>query len=223
MAVREIIDLTGRHEEMARDPYPVYAQVRARGPVHWVRTEEGGESWMVVGYEEARAALADPRFSKEWYTGPDDEAAGISRHMLDSDPPRHTRLRRLVAREFTGRRVAALRPRIQQVTDELLDAMLPLGRADLIESLAFPLPMTVICELLGVPDLDRGRFRRWSQALVGDGDLLVDGEPADAAMSECTGDAEPRPPSGLLPLRLRAPQPNTRAGPHRQKRHTAPP
>lgn len=88
--------------------------------------------------------------------------------MLDSDPPRHTRLRRLVARAFTARRVESLRPRVQQITDELLDAMAarPDRRADLIAAFAAPLPMTVICELLGVPGLDRQRFRSWSGEIV---------------------------------------------------------
>jgi cytochrome P450 len=86
--------------------------------------------------------------------------------MLDADAPVHTRLRRLVAREFTTRRVAALQPRIQAVTDELLDAALREPVADLVEALALPLPMTVICELLGVPDLDRKSFRGWSNDIV---------------------------------------------------------
>jgi cytochrome P450 len=94
--------------------------------------------------------------------------------MLESDAPRHTRLRKLVAREFTPRRIEALRPRVQQITDELLDAALPLGRADLIESFAFPLPITVICELLGVPDLDRTAFSGWTRRLIGEGDGYED-------------------------------------------------
>ena len=81
--------------------------------------------WLVVGYEEARAALADPRFSKDWRTlHPGGDISAVSTNMLESDPPRHTRLRALVAREFTFRRVEALRPRVQRITDELLDAML---------------------------------------------------------------------------------------------------
>jgi cytochrome P450 len=85
-----------------------------------------------------------------------------------SDPPDHTRLRRLVTKGFTPRRIDALAPRIQQITDELLDAMLaePSRRADLVAAFAFPLPMTVICDLLGVPELDRDAFRRWSNEMV---------------------------------------------------------
>jgi cytochrome P450 len=90
----------------------------------------------------------------------------IGRYLLLSDPPEHTRLRGLVSRAFTMRRVEALRPRIQEITDELLDAMLPLGRADLVESFAYQLPITVICELLGVPEMDRTEFRKLSTEVV---------------------------------------------------------
>ncbi|OAH09440.1 cytochrome P450 family protein [Streptomyces jeddahensis] len=167
------IDLSEYGEAFTADPHVVYAELRERGPVHRVRLgppspAEGQEVWLVVGYEEARAALADPRLAKDMsklgYVGLDVERIGP--HMLMSDPPEHSRLRRLVAREFTARRVEALRPRVQQITDELLDQMVPLGHADLVESLAFPLPMTVICELLGVPDIDRAAFRRMSNEVV---------------------------------------------------------
>lgn len=164
----EIVDLTAYGEEFTADPYPIYAKLREQGPVHRVRTVDNGELWLVVGHEAVRSALADPRFSKNWRTlDPLAEMNSISANMLEADPPHHTRLRKLVAREFTGRRVEALQPRIQQITDELLDAMLPPGRADLVDALAFPLPMTVICELLGVPSLDRDAFRQWSNVIVG--------------------------------------------------------
>lgn len=214
----DIVDLTALGEDFVTDPYPVYAELRARGPVHRVRTRDG-EMWLVVGYEEARAALADQRLAKDWHGltggafedagygagadphGGDDAYGGggygggaepygggadacgsgaepyggeavvtVGRNMLESDPPRHTRLRKLVAREFTARRVAALRPRVEAITEELIDAMLPAGRADLVASFAFPLPITVICELLGVPDLDRETFSGWTRAILGDDD-----------------------------------------------------
>jgi cytochrome P450 len=167
----EVIDL-GRYGDAFRtDPHPVYAELRARGPVHRVRPPGAGpehETWLVVGYEEARAALADPRLAKDatkvGMTFLDEEHIG--RHLLGVDPPDHTRLRSLVTRAFTPRRVEQLRPRIQQITDELLDVMLPHGRADLVESFAFPLPITVICELLGVPEMDRAAFRKMSTEVV---------------------------------------------------------
>ncbi|WP_037621583.1 cytochrome P450 family protein [Streptomyces aureus] len=164
-----MIDLGEYGARFAEDPHPVYAELRALGPVHRVRLpppDQGHETWLVVGYEEARAALADPRLAKkaEGFVFYGDDLIG--EHMLLSDPPQHTRLRTLIAGEFTGRRVAALRPRIQEITDELLDAMLPRGRADLVESFAYPLPLTVICELLGVPEPDRPAFRALSTEIV---------------------------------------------------------
>ncbi|WP_406472122.1 cytochrome P450 [Streptomyces sp. NBC_01615] len=176
-----MIDLGEYGTGFTRDPYPVYAALRERGPVHWVRTPPPGayEGWLVVGYEEARAALADPRLSKDstkrGLNSLDEELMG--RYVLITDPPEHTRLRSLVAGAFTMRRVEALRPRVQQITDELLDAMLPKGRADLVDSFAYPLPMTVICELLGIPDIDRVAFRALSSEIVapsgGDSELAA--------------------------------------------------
>ncbi|MFD5567839.1 cytochrome P450 family protein [Streptomyces cadmiisoli] len=173
----ETVDLGEYGAQFLADPHTVYARLRARGPVHRVRLpppDSHRETWLVVGYQEARAALADPRLAKDGarigVTFLDEELIG--KYLLITDPPQHTRLRSLVSRGFTARRVEALLPRIQQITDELLDAMLPLGRADLVESLSFPLPITVICELLGVPELDRAEFRALSTEVVAptDGD-----------------------------------------------------
>ncbi|MGW5423322.1 cytochrome P450 family protein [Streptomyces sp. NPDC003943] len=163
-----VIQLGEYGADFTADPYPYYAKLRESGPVHEVVTPDGMPAWLVVGYEEARAALADQRLSKSFSDfgpeRPQDEIIGPN--LLILDPPDHTRLRKLVAGEFTGRRVEALRPRVQELTDELLDAMAPAGRADLVDSFAFPLPITVICELLGVPTADRDTFRAWSNALV---------------------------------------------------------
>nr|WP_269856422.1 cytochrome P450 [Streptomyces sp. RPT161] len=167
MGEHEVIDLTALGADFVRDPYPVYAALRARGPVHRVRIPEGAEAWLVVGYEAGRAALTDPRLSKQWKKAAADfplTSPSAGPHMLNSDPPDHARLRKLVVREFTARRVQGLAPRVQEITDGLLDAMLaaPDGRANLVEALSFPLPIAVICELLGVPMLDRAAFRDWS-------------------------------------------------------------
>ncbi|MEU2280591.1 cytochrome P450 [Streptomyces sp. NPDC013178] len=167
----DVIDLGEWGDGFRRDPHPVYARLRERGPVHRVRLPQPDahhETWLVVGYEEARAALADPRLAKDGsrigVTFLDEELIG--KYLLVADPPQHTRLRALVSRAFTMRRVEELRPRIQQITDDLLDAMLPHGRADLVDSLAYPLPITVICELLGVPEMDRTEFRKLSTEAV---------------------------------------------------------
>ncbi|MFI6037339.1 cytochrome P450 [Streptomyces sp. NPDC051315] len=167
----DVIDLEAFGDAFRRDPHAVYARLRERGPVHRVHppgSDATYATWLVVGYEEARAALADPRLVK------DGERIGaafldeqvIGKHMLVTDPPQHTRLRGLVSRAFTMRRVEELRPRVRRITDDLLDAMLPHGRADLVESFAYPLPITVICELLGVPEMDRAAFREMSTEVV---------------------------------------------------------
>ncbi|MGP4111194.1 cytochrome P450 family protein [Streptomyces sp. 4N509B] len=171
-----IVDLADLSRELgtdfASDPYPTFAELRRRGPVHRIRMARGTDGWLVVGYDEVRATLADPRLSKEWRRAAEKLRklrVSTGYHMLGADPPDHTRLRRLVTREFTPERLRSLAPRVQQITDELLAAMLsaPEGRADLVTGLAFPLPITVICELLGVPHLAREHFRTWSNTLLG--------------------------------------------------------
>lgn len=165
-------DLAAMGDSFTRDPYPVYAALRERGPVHRVRTPEGFDAWLVVGHEAARQALTDARLSKAWANASPGTGIRIvspGPHMLIADPPDHTRLRKLIARHFTPRRIAALEPRVREITEGLLDAMLALpgGRADLVDTLAFPLPISVIGELLGVPVADRERFRAWTDDLLG--------------------------------------------------------
>lgn len=167
----EVIDLGEFGEGFRTDPHPVYARLREHGPVHRVRLQvpdEHHETWLVVGYEEARAAFTDPRLAKDGskigVTFLDEQLIG--KYLLVADPPQHTRLRGLITRAFTMRRVEQLRPRIRQITDDLLDEMLPHGRADLVDSFAYPLPITVICELLGVPEMDRKEFRKLSTEAV---------------------------------------------------------
>ncbi|MEU4419317.1 cytochrome P450 [Actinoplanes sp. NPDC024001] len=173
------------------DPHPVYAHWRRTGPVTRTRLPSGLSAWLVTRYEDARRALADPRLSKQsgFSVGssatanqPVGPAAVLSRHMLAVDPPDHTRLRRLVSAAFTARRIEGLRPRIEEITRDLLDAVEGREQADLIDAFAFPLPIQVICELLGVPADDRDAFREWSNVIVAGsqaGDRL---EPAIRAM-----------------------------------------
>ncbi|MEW2292930.1 cytochrome P450 [Streptomyces sp. NPDC006743] len=210
---RNIVDLAALGEPFTRDPYPVYARLRAQGPVHRIRMPEGGaEAWLVVGYEAGRAALADPRLTKDWAkASPALPLGPVSSgpHMLSSDPPDHTRLRRLVAREFTARRVEELAPRVQKTTDALLDRMLaaPDGRADLVEALSFPLPISVICELLGVPDLDRVSFRTWSNDAIGASDVTRRKAAAAAMaryMRELVSGKRQRPGEDLLSALIHA-------------------
>ncbi|WAU83429.1 cytochrome P450 [Streptomyces sp. Qhu-G9] len=175
MVAGPVVDLRELGGDFTRDPYPVYAELRAAGPVHRVLDPDGEEVWLVVGHDACRSAFTDPRLSRDWrksgnmaqIVNTEQDQPALA-HMLMSDPPDHTRLRRLVAKEFTPRRIEALAPRVQQIADESLDAMLAAEdrRADLVASFAFPLPMTVICELLGVPALDRAAFRGWSNEMV---------------------------------------------------------
>ncbi|ALG11010.1 cytochrome P450 family protein [Kibdelosporangium phytohabitans] len=132
-----------------------------------------GTTWLVSGFEEGRALLSDPRLSRDERKGPEalrelawKNRAGMSmgRHLLDEDPPNHTRLRGQIKKAFTPRRVENLRPRAQEITDALLDTVS--GEVDLIDALAFPLPMTIMCELLGLPEEDRADFRVWGAELA---------------------------------------------------------
>lgn len=202
------VDLRG-FQDFTANPYPYYAKMRAEGPVHTIRTDDFERVWLIVGYEEGRAALADQRLGKDWRTTPYATGAGdpINANMLEMDAPHHTRLRKLVAREFTARRIESLRPRVQQITDELLDAMVPAGHGDLVDALAFPLPMTVICELLGVPDLDRNEFRRLSNDIVAPKTAQEEGEAGrsmGAYLVELIEDKRCSPGDDLLSALIRA-------------------
>ncbi|WP_405668210.1 cytochrome P450 [Streptomyces sp. NBC_00055] len=167
-----------------QDPYPTYAAMRSACPVQAVPSGSGGRlSYLVTGYAEAREALADARLSKDtaaFFAGKESKRRlhpAVAHNMLSSDPPRHTRLRKLVTRAFTTGAVAELRPFIARVTDDLLDQW-PVGEPfDFVTGLAVPLPVIVICELLGVPEEDRPDIRRWS------GELFAAGQPGviDAA------------------------------------------
>ncbi len=147
----------------------MHARLRAQRPVSAVIMPGGTPAWLVTGYAEARAALADPRLRKSppgWHPPPDSIYAALEGHMLNSDPPDHARLRRLVNKAFTARRVERLRPRIAAITAELLDEMSTQREVDLLASFAFPLPITVICELVGIPVADRDDFRKWSASII---------------------------------------------------------
>jgi cytochrome P450 len=188
-------------KEFFTDPHALYARLREQRPVARAVSPLGLRMWMITRYADARAALVDPRLAKSGA----DLAVLIERHlstpehrmqfadvlmghMLNSDPPDHTRLRKLVNRAFTGRAIAALRPRIEAIAAELTDAMAARVEAgedtlDLLDAFAFPLPMTVICEILGVPDGERDDFRRWSNMVLSSEGAAEDRTAAAAAMA----------------------------------------
>ncbi len=149
---------------------PQYARLREQEPLSRVRLPYGEDAWLAVRHEDVRTVFGDARFSRAVAETRDEPRVSphpAGRSLLSMDPPEHSRLRRLVSKAFTARRVEQLRPRARQIADDLLDAMVASGPpADLIESLAVPLPITVICELLGVPVADRVRFRSWAEAIL---------------------------------------------------------
>jgi cytochrome P450 len=150
--------------EFLADPYPTYHRLRDEDPVH----HSPMDFWVLTRYEDVAAVLRDPRFIKEPLVSMVAARFGVSvppgvgLSMLDRDPPDHTRLRSLVSKAFTPRVVEGLRPRIQKMVDELITRAEAVGTMDLIEEFAYPIPVNVICEMLGVPVEDHERFKGWS-------------------------------------------------------------
>jgi cytochrome P450 len=170
------------------DPYPTYAQLRQEAPVARF-APRGLPFYSVSRHEDVASVLRDPRFSAEKV--PEELFAPgvpqgfrrlgelLARMMLVRDPPDHTRLRALVSKAFTPRVVAGLRPRIESVVAHLLDAAEEAGSMDGIRDLATPLPVVVIAELLGVPGVDRDRFKRWSDRIA----VVLDGSVRGAGLA----------------------------------------
>lgn len=152
--------------------HEVFAELRAAGPAHRVRMPNGTPVWLVTRHAEARALLTDPRLispgnthSKTGALAPELRAALLS-GLMHSNPPDHTRLRRLISAVFTPRRVQELRPRIEQIAEDLLTGLGARTSFDLVREYALPLPLLVISELLGVPPADRAGFADWTRAYV---------------------------------------------------------
>jgi cytochrome P450 len=203
-------------EDFFADPHRMYARLRAERPVARARTPVGLRVWLVTRYDDARQALTDPRLSKDGiglaqvldrHPLPPDQrvvfAQELGRHMLSSDPPDHTRLRKLVSRAFTMRAIAGMRPRIEEIAAGLADQMADgPAEVDLLDAFAFPLPMSVICDLLGVPDSERTTFRTWSNTLLSSDAAAAEREAAGAAMAQYLGalvaDKRARPADDML-------------------------
>src|SRR5262245_40575066 len=148
--------------EFVADPYPTYHRLRTEDPVH----QHPLGFWVLTRYEDVVSVLRDARFVKEPIAAVVASRMGgatppVPLSMLERDPPHHTRLRGLVSKAFTPRVVEALRPDIQQIVDGLLDRVAGTHTMDLVEDFAYPLPVVVICQLLGVPVEDRERFKTW--------------------------------------------------------------
>ncbi len=154
-------DLTS--DRVLADPYPTYRLLRESDPIHRMRLVDG---WAVTRYEDVEQILLDHQRFSNWGAGAGDRIYTRDRSMLDLDPPDHTRLRSLVSKAFTPRSVTALKPRIEEIVEELLDGVDGEWQFDLIDSFAFPLPVIVIAEMLGVPAQDLEQFKEWSNDIV---------------------------------------------------------
>ncbi|WP_203981173.1 cytochrome P450 [Planosporangium flavigriseum] len=177
-------------------PYDVYAYLRENEPVSWF--EPTGQ-WLISRHADVDALLRDRRLGRTYLhvathsemCRPDDPAHlapfwhVIRNGILDMEPPDHTRLRRLVSQAFTPRRVEALRPTVQRIADRLVDEFVADGGGDLIARVAEPLPVTVIAEMLGVPEADRHLLRPWSADICGMYELNPSREVADRAVRAC--------------------------------------
>jgi len=172
--------------DFIRDPYPHYERLRSTDPMHL--TAFG--AYVASRHAEVSLVLRDKRFGKDFVErtkrryGPDimkePVFRSMSHWMLQQDPPDHTRLRGLVVKAFTARRVEDMRPRIQQIVDQTLDRIAPQGHMDLIEDFAFRLPVTIICDMLGIPEEHREVFYTSSR----DGGRLLDPVPLSKAEIE---------------------------------------
>jgi len=193
------------------------AALRQRGPIHRILLPTGTPAWLVVGHQEVMTALGDPRLSVaamleagalDGGTLTPEQRNALLKGLTTTDGADHTRLRKLVSRVFTARRVEALRPRISQLTDELIAGFADSGRVELMTQFATPLPMLVICELLGVPETDRPRFGAWSRALMsgfGTPDFPVDAAVQFTAyLRGLIADKRERPDGGLLSAMVQA-------------------
>ena len=189
--------------EFHADPYPFYHRLRSVDPVH----QSALGYWIVTRYHDVVTVLRDQRFGREDF-GPmvasvyGEDSQRVPRPMVFRDPPAHTRLRALVGRAFTGRVVQAMRPRVQEIVDQRFDRVQDARAMDVIADLAYPLPVTVICEMLGVPATDIDTLRQWTSdithsldalGLESDRDIVRRGRAARHALGEYF--------RGLLPAR----------------------
>ncbi|MFF4095633.1 cytochrome P450 [Streptomyces sp. NPDC001834] len=155
-----------------------YERVRDQPGLLRVQMPYGEPAWLVTRYADARLVLGDQRFSRAASVSRDEPRQSEGQRdsgILSMDPPDHTRLRSLVAKAFTVRQVEKLRPRVRQLTSDLLDEMETAGQpADLVDLFALPLPVAVICRMLGVPTEDRPKFRVWSDAALSTSSLTAE-------------------------------------------------
>lgn len=160
------------------ESYAMYESMRAEAPLHRIVEPSGLERWLIVSYEEARAALHDERLSKDprhawdalaaagYVSGDPNAREGHVFHLANTDPPEHTRLRKLAMKALSLRRIESARPMIERVVEGLLDDIAPRGTVDLMSEFCIPVPFLVICGTLGVPNGDRATFRAWTTSML---------------------------------------------------------
>jgi cytochrome P450 len=176
------IDLTD--PELLRDPFAVYSRIREEAPLTRGVIPGVPPVWLATRYDDVKLVMSDARFVNDVANVPGMDAPNVTEQiwlaigipaeylvylragMSDSDGADHTRLRKLVTRAFTAKRVAELRPRVEEITERLLDELPDGDSVDLLAHFAYPLPIIVICELVGIPEADRPRWRAWSAALA---------------------------------------------------------
>ncbi|MBE7680061.1 cytochrome P450 family protein [Paenibacillus sp. P13VS] len=167
MNTNETSQTTFFTKEFTQNPYPVYEKLRETDPVFKVMFPHGEFGWIITRYEDAVEVLKDQRFSKDVAKryGPENQTVFVN-NMLFSDPPDHRRLRGLVQKAFTPKLVADMRSHIQDIADDLLNKIGSRDKMNLIDEYAFPLPIIVISEILGVPVEDQDKFRVWSNSII---------------------------------------------------------
>ncbi len=160
------------NEDVRRNPFPIYDEMRSRSPV---LAMPGGDIWMIFDYEGVKRALNDPEPFSSRAAPPGGQPFDW---LIFSDPPRHTKLRAIILRAFTPRVVAGLEPRIRELANTLLDQAIERGAFDFAADFAVPLPIMVIAEMIGIPLTDRPRFKQWSDAILGLSETVTGGDEA---------------------------------------------
>ena len=162
--------------QFKEDAYEIYKESRKKQPILFVNQVEIGKEWLITRYEDALPLLKDNRLKKDWtnvfsqdtknmYLSVDN-SDHLTTHMLNSDPPNHSRLRSLVQKAFTPKMIAQLDGRIQRIADDLISDIERKGTLNLVDDYSFPLPIIVISEMLGIPKEDQAKFRIWSHAVI---------------------------------------------------------
>ncbi|PEE33215.1 cytochrome P450 family protein [Bacillus cereus] len=162
--------------QFKEDAYEIYKESRKKQPILFVNQVEIGKEWLITRYEDALPLLKDNRLKKDWtnvfsqdiknmYLSVDN-SDHLTTHMLNSDPPNHSRLRSLVQKAFTPKMIAQLDKRIERIADDLISDIERKGTLNLVDDYSFPLPIIVISEMLGIPKEDQAKFRIWSHAVI---------------------------------------------------------